>query len=86
MTVNNTDTFVISDSRTIAFDLVTSNAMDQIRVVTSATAVPEPGTAGLICMVISSLCSSSTPLNRQFSPSVQAGNMTRNGRENSTTL
>ena len=36
------DTFIISNDRTIAFDLVTSNAVDQIRVVTSAAAVPEP--------------------------------------------
>jgi len=45
------DRFEVLDDRTIAFDFTTSNAVDQIRVVTTATAVPEPGAMSVILIL-----------------------------------
>lgn len=49
------DTFVVLDSQTISFDFTTSNAVDQIRVVTSASSVPEPASAVLLCLAAAGL-------------------------------
>ena len=49
---NPLDSFIVLDNRTVGFNLSTSNAVDQIRVVTSATSVPEPGNTVLLCLAM----------------------------------
>ena len=46
------DALEIVDSTTIEFSVTSANLIDQIRVVTSATAVPEPSTAGFMIFVV----------------------------------